>query len=218
MKTDSQLQQDVMAELTWEPAVQSTHIGVEVRGGVVTLAGRVDSYAEKLNAEHAAQRVSGVRAMTSELKVQPLGQRGRADADIASAVEHVLAWSSSLPERAIQVVVEGGWVTLTGQVNWQFQRQAAADSVRHLMGVTGVSDQIALKPSLSAKVVTSDIEAALKRTGIANAKTISVAVHGSDVTLSGTIQSWAERETATRAAWGSPGVDNVVDMLTLAHQ
>lgn len=218
MKTDSQLQQDVMAELEWEPAVQATHIGVEVRGGVVTLAGRVDSYAEKLNAEHAAQRVSGVRAMTSELKVQLVGQSRRTDADIAAAVEHVLAWSSSLPVGAIQAVIDGGWVTLTGQVNWHFQRQAAADSIRHLTGVTGVSDQIALKPSLSAKGVTSDIEAALKRAGIADANKISVAVHGTDVTLSGTINNWAERETATKAAWGSPGVDNVVDMMTLAHQ
>lgn len=218
MKTDSQLQQDVMAELKWEPAVHATHIGVEVRGGVVTLAGRVDSYAEKLNAEHAAQRVSGARAMTSELKVQFVGQSRRTDADIAAAVENLLAWSSSLPEGAIQVVVDGGWVTLTGQVNWHFQRQAAADSIRHLTGVTGVSDQIALKPSRSFKVVTSEIEAALKRTGIADANKISVAVHGTDVTLSGTIQNWAERETATRAAWGSPGVDNVVDMLTLARQ
>ncbi len=220
MKTDSQLQQDVMAELKWEPAVHAARIGVEAKDGVVTLAGQVDSYSEKWNAERAAQRVAGVRAMTTELKVHLTGLSKRTDADIATTVENVLEWTSSLPAGAIQVMVEGGWVTLSGDVDWQYQRQAAADSVRTLMGVTGVSDQISIKPSLplvTAAVVKSDIEAALKRTSIADAKTISVAVHGSDITLSGTVQSWDERRIATNSAWGTPGVRNVVDMITFAH-
>jgi osmotically-inducible protein OsmY len=125
-----------------------------------------------------------------------------------------------MPAGAIQVMVEGGRVTLSGDVDWQYQRQAATDSVRHLMGVTGVSDKISIKPSLppvSTTAVKSDIEAALKRTSIADAKTISVAVHGSDVTLSGTVHSWDERDIATNSAWGTPGVRNVVDMMTLAY-
>lgn len=216
MKTDSQLRQDVSAELKWEPSVHAARIGVEVKDGVVTLAGQVDSYSEKWNAERAAQRVAGVKAMTTELKVHLTGLSKRTDGDVAQAVENVLEWTSSLPAGAIKVMVEGGWVTLSGDVDWQYQRQAATDSVRCLMGVTGVSDQISIKPSVTATAVKSDIEAALKRTSIADARQISVAVHGSDVTLSGTVHSWDERCTATNSAWGTPGVRNVVDMMTLA--
>ena len=217
MKTDDQLQQDVSAELKWEPSIHAARIGVEVKDGIVTLAGEVDSYAEKWSAERAAQRVAGVKAMTTELKVHLTGLSKRTDADIAEAVENVLEWTSSLPAGAVKVMVEGGWVTLSGDVDWQYQRQAATDSVRYLLGVTGVSDQIGIKPSVTATAVKSDIEAALKRTSIADAKQISVAVHGSDVTLSGTVHSWDERNTATNSAWGTPGVRNVVDMMTLAH-
>ena len=217
MKTDSQLQQDVSAELKWEPSIHAARIGVEVKDGVVTLAGQVDSYSEKWNAERAAQRVAGVKAITTELKVHLTGLSKRTDADVAEAVENVLEWTSSLPAGSIKVMVEGGWVTLSGDVDWQYQRQAATDSVRYLMGVTGVSDQISIKPSVTATAVKSDIEAALKRMSIADAKKITVAVHGSDVTLSGTVHSWDERDTATNSAWGTPGVRNVVDEMTLAY-
>jgi osmotically-inducible protein OsmY len=217
MKTDSQLQQDVSAELKWEPSVDSAHIGVEVKDGVVTLSGQVDSYAEKWNAERAAQRVSGANAMATELKVQLPGLSVRSDGDIASSVENVLDWTSALPAGAVKVMVEGGWVTLSGEVDWQYQKQAAMDGIRLLMGVTGVSNQIAIKPSVTASAVKSDIEAALKRTSIADAKKISVEVQGSDVTLAGTVQSWAERETVTNSAWGTPGVSNVVDKMRLSQ-
>lgn len=216
MKTDSQVQQDVMAELKWVPSVHAARIGVEVKDGVVTLAGQVDSFSEKWNAERAAQRVPGVKAMTTELKVHLTGLSQRTDGDIAEAAENVLEWTSSLPDKAIHVKVEGGWVTLSGDVDWQFQREAAADRVRHLMGVTGLSNQIGIKPSVSAQAVKSDIEAALKRTSIADARQISVAVQGSDVTLSGTVHSWDERDTATNSAWGTPGVRKVVDRMTFA--
>jgi osmotically-inducible protein OsmY len=216
MKTDSQLQQDVMAELQWEPSVHAARIGVEVKSGVVTLAGRVDSYDEKWNAERAAQRVAGVRAMTTELKVYLTSLSKRTDADIAEAVESALEWTASLPEGAIQVMVEDGWVTLSGDVDWQFQRRAAIDSVRTLMGVVGVSDLMSIKPSVTATVVKSDIEAALLRSSIAQAKNISVAVYGSDITLSGKVHSLDERHTAINSAWSTPGVRNVVDMMILA--
>ena len=217
MKTDKQLQQDVSAELQWEPSVHAARIGVEVKDGVVTLAGEVDSYSEKWSAERAAQRVSGVNAMATELKVQLTGLSKRTDSDIAKSVENVLEWSTSVPTGAVKVMVEGGWVTLSGAVDWQYQRQSATDSVRHLMGVTGVSDQIAIKPSVSATVVKADIVAALKRTAIADAKKIAVAVNGNEVTLSGTVPNWAERETATNSAWSTPGVHHVVDKMTLAY-
>jgi osmotically-inducible protein OsmY len=216
MKTDSQLQQDVSAELKWEPSVHAARIGVEVKDGVVTLAGQVDTYAEKWNAERAAQRVSGVKALATELKVHLTEQRKRSDGDIAGAVKNALEWSASLPAGAIKVMVEGGWVTLSGDVDWQFQRDAAKDNVRYLLGVVGVSDQIYIKPSVSAIAVKSDIEAALKRTSVADAKKIHVDVQGSDVTLSGAVQSWAERDIATNSAWGTPGVTNVHDKMSLA--
>ncbi len=217
MKTDAQLQQDVMAELKWEPAVHAEQIGVEVKNGVVTLAGEVGSYAEKWHAERAAQRVGGVRALAVEMQVTLSEFGRRSDTDIAASATNILGWTGSLPAGAVKVLVEGGWLTLSGDVEWQYQRQDAADSVRYLLGVTGVSNQIAIKPTLSAGVVKSDIEAALKRRAGADAKTIAVEVQGSDVTLSGTVHSWAERDLATRSAWGSAGVRNVVDNMNLVY-
>jgi osmotically-inducible protein OsmY len=217
MKTDSQLQQDVMAELKWEPSVHAAQIGVAVKDGVVTLAGEVSSYTEKLNAERAAQRVGGVKAMAVEMTIKLSEFGKRTDADIAESAKNILSWTSSLPADAVQVMVEGGWLTLSGNVEWQYQRQDAADSVRFLSGVMGVSNLIAIKPQLSAMVVKSDIEAALKRRAAADAKTIAVEVKGGDVTLTGTVHSWSERDLARRSAWGTAGVRNVVDKMSLVY-
>ena len=217
MKTDSQLQQDVIAELKWEPSVTAPSIGVEVKDGIVTLAGEVSSYAEKLSAESATQRVCGVKALATELKVKLSGSGKRSDADIAKSAESVLAWTTWVPDNAIKVLVENGWVTLSGNVDWQYQKQSATDSVRFLSGVTGVCDQIAIKPTLSVSAVKSDIEAALKRSAVADAKKISVSINGSNVTLTGKVQSWNERETATTSAWGTPGVRSVIDEMTLDY-
>ncbi len=217
MKTDSQLQQDVMAELKWEPSVHAAQIGVEVKDGVVTLSGEVSSHGEKWGAESAAQRVNGVMALAVDLKVKLSAFGKRTDADIAESAKNVLSWTGALPANAVKVMVEGGWMTLSGEVEWQYQRQAAADAVRHLVGVTGVSNQIAIKPALSASVVKSDIEVALKRRAADDAKTIAVDVQGGDVTLTGTVHTWAERELATRSAWGSAGVRNVVDKMSLVY-
>jgi osmotically-inducible protein OsmY len=216
MKTDSQLQHDVSTELKWEPAVQAARIGVEVKDGVLTLTGQVDSYAQKWSAERAAQRVPGVLAMTSELQVQLPGPSQRTDADIAAAVENLLEWTSPVPAGAVQVRVEGGWVTLTGTVGWQYQKRATADSIRNLMGVVGVDDQVGVQPTQPEILVQAAIEAAIERTARADARTIAVAVHGADVTLSGTARSWAGRDAATSSAWRTPGVHHVVDMITLA--
>ncbi|MEO8064070.1 MAG: BON domain-containing protein [Pseudomonadota bacterium] len=217
MKADSQVQQDVMAELKWEPAVHAAQIGVEVKDGVVTLTGEVSNYYEKLSAERAAQRVSGVKALAVEIKVR-LGEFGkRRDADIAQSAKNVLSWNSSMPTDAVKVMVEDGWLTLSGDVEWQFQKLDAADSVRHLLGVIGVSNQINIKPALSATVVKSDIEAALKRSATLDAETIMVAVNGSDVTLSGNVHSWAERDLATNSAWNSSGVRKVIDNMHLVY-
>ena len=217
MKTDSQLQRDVGEELKWEPQVTASQIGVEVKDGVVTLSGEVSSFSEKWNAERAAQRVSGVNALAVDLKVKISGLGARTDSDIARSAENVLEWSTSVPDGAIKVMVEKGYITLTGEVDWQYQRLAATDSVRFLSGVTGVSDQIAIRPSLKVTAVKSDIDNALKRAAIADAKKIHVEIHGADVTLTGKVQNWAERETATTSAWRTPGVQSVIDKMTVEY-
>jgi osmotically-inducible protein OsmY len=217
MKTDAQVQQDVIAELKWEPSVNAAQIGVEVKNGIVTLAGHVASYAEKWDAERAAQRVGGVKALAIELDVTLTGSSKRSDADIARSAESALQWTTFLPKDAVKITVEKGWITITGTVDWAYQRQAAADGVRYLLGVTGVSDQIAIKSSVSSTAVKADIEAALKRRAAVDAQKIRVEVRGADVTLTGTVDSWAERDLARHSAWSTAGVRNVVDNLTFAY-
>ena len=216
MKTDSQIQQDVLAELKWEPSVNAAHIGVEVSDGVVTLAGHVGSYAEKWDAERAAQRVTGVKALAVEMDVKLFSSYKRTDAEIASAANSALQWSTYLPKDHVKVMVEKGWLTLSGKLDWEYQRQTAEGAVRYLMGVTGISNNIALKPKVSVSAVKSDIEAALKRRAVADAQKISVDVNGADVTLSGTVHSWSERDTARNSAWGTPGVHSV-DKMSISY-
>ena len=217
MKTDTQLQSDVIAELSWEPSINSEHIGVEVMDGVVTLAGHVSSYAEKIGAERAAMRVSGVKALAVEMDVRLAGSSTRIDADIAHSVDNVLQWTTYLPKDAIKIKVESGFVTLSGELAWEYQRETAVSAIRYLMGVKGVNDQLVIKPRASAPIVRADIQAALKRRALKDANEISVSVDGSDVTLSGKVHSWSERELATHTAWGSPGVRSVVDHITVAY-
>jgi osmotically-inducible protein OsmY len=217
MKTDTELQQDVIAELAWEPSVHAEQIGVEVKDGVVTLAGHVGSFVEKWEAERAAERVSGVKALAVEMDVTLPGSSKRNDVDIARSARNVLEWSTYRPQHEIKVVVEAGWITLTGEVDWEYQRQAASNSIRGLIGVTGVSDQIVIKPKATVLPIKSDIEAALKRRIHSDAKHISVGVKGADVTLTGTVHSWSERDSARNSAWSTPGVRSVADNLTVAY-
>jgi osmotically-inducible protein OsmY len=216
MKTDAQLQKDVIAQLNWEPAIHATQIGVEVNDGIVTLAGEVATYSEKWYAERAAQRVSGVKALAIEMKVRLDGASRRTDADIAQSARNVLDWTTSVESSAVQVLVEGGWITLSGEVEWQYQKQAATDAVRSLMGVTGVSDQIGIKHKPMASIVKADIDAAIRRSAAQDSSEILVDVRGTDVTLTGRVHSWSERDLATDSAWSSPGVRNVIDKMTLS--
>jgi osmotically-inducible protein OsmY len=217
MKSDGQLQLDINAELAWEPAINSEDITVKVTEGIVTLSGHVGSYAEKIDAEKAALRVSGVKAIAVEMDVRLGGDSTRKDVEIAQSAKNVLEWTTYLPIDTVKVTVENGWVTLSGEVEWEYQRQAAVSAVRYLLGVKGVSDQIVIKAKISAPVVKADIEAALKRRAKKDAQHISVSVSGSDVTLSGHVSSWSERELATSTAWGTPGVRKVVDNITLTY-
>jgi osmotically-inducible protein OsmY len=217
MKSDAQLQQDVIAELKWEPSVYASAIGVEVKNGIVTLAGEVNSYSEKRRAELATLHVEGVKGLAVDLKIKIPGVGNRSDADIAHSVEQVLRWTANVPEDRVKVMVENGWVTLSGDVDWQYQKDAAKTAVHDLEGVRGIKNDIAIKPSVSSRAVKSDIEAALKRRAIRDAKNISVLVQGADVTLTGTVHSWSERELAENSAWNSPGVQNVIDKITVVR-
>lgn len=217
MKTDEQIQQDVMAQLLWDPAIQATQIGVQVKEGVVSIAGQVASYTEKLHAERAARSVAGVRALAVEITVKLIGTDQRTDAELAQSALNALDWTASLEPDSVKVQVEGGWITLSGEVAWQHQRQAAADAVRHLIGTVGVGNQVAIRHKPEARIVKAEIEAAIERGIRDDVKQILVQISGTDVILSGRVQSWSERDLATAAAWNCPGVVNVVDNMTLAY-
>lgn len=216
MKSDHQIQLDVLAELNWEPSVSASDVGVSVKDGIVTLSGHVKSYAEKWHAEQAAQRVIGVKALAIELEVTLEGSSIRNDVDIARSAENVLEWLI-LPKNAVKVVVEKGWITLSGALNWEYQRLIASTAVRYLMGVTGVSNQIAIKSGVNSTMVKSDIEAALKRSATAVAQKVNVEVKDDSVTLTGSVHNWSERELVKNSAWGTPGVHHVVDKMTIAN-
>jgi osmotically-inducible protein OsmY len=216
MKTDAQLQQDVMTELQWDPALHAAEIGVQVHDGAVTLTGEVSSFLEKLHAETAAQRVAGLRALVTEITVKLSAFGRRTDADIAGSAVHALHWTEGLPPEAVQVLVENGWIVLTGTVAWQYQREAAAESVRHLWGVVGLSNQIVIEPAHAADASKAGIEAALRRRAPAQLRRLKVEVIGDDVILSGSVPTWADRDLATHAAWSSPGVRRVTNHIAIA--
>lgn len=215
MNTDAQLQQDVLAELAWEPAVHAAAIGVEVSDGVVTLSGHVGSFVEKWEAQEAAQRVAGVKALAVEIAVALPGDGRRTDADIARAAKNVLEWSSYWPQERIKVTVEGGWITLSGELDWEYQRAAAATAVRPLMGVVGVIDQIVLAPPADRALRKTGIEAAIQRRIHAGSNQVVVGVSGGAVTLTGTVRSGWERQAARDCAWRAPGVHQVHDRLRI---
>jgi osmotically-inducible protein OsmY len=217
MKNDVDLQRDVFDELKWEPAVHSTDIGVIVKDGVVTLEGVVDSYPEKWAAERAAKRVSGVKALALELEVKLPGFGRQTDADIAEAAENALKWDVLVPQDRIKVTVEKGFLTLEGQVDWEFQSSAAKRAVQYLTGVNGVANAITVKPNVAPIDVKAKIEAALKRNAILDAQQIKVQADGGKVTLRGNVRSWAERDEAEAAAWAAPGVNEVTDFIAVTY-
>jgi osmotically-inducible protein OsmY len=218
MKTDQQLKLDVIAELSWEPAVNAYQIGVEVKDGIVTLAGHVSSFTEKWEAERATQRVAGVKGLAVEMDVTLPGMSNRTDADIARSVENTLQWLSYLPSDAVKVMVENGWVTLSGEVDWNYQRLNAADVVRDLIGVRGLTENIGIKSkAVPTSGIKADIEAALRRRLDSNLQDITVAVHDGDVTLTGRVQSLWDRQRARELAWSAAGVQHVNDDLRITY-
>jgi osmotically-inducible protein OsmY len=217
MKTDTQLQNDVMAELKWNTSINATKIGVEVDKGVVTLSGHVDNYGQKWSAERAAQKVCGVKALAVEIEVVLAGSDNRSDTEIARTAENVLEWTTNWPKNQVKVMVEDGWITLSGELDYEYQRKMATTAVRHLMGVNGVSNQITIKPFLSSSTVKSDILAALKRRALTDAEEIIVTVDGGKVNLSGVVHSWSERDMVSDSVWNTPGVTNVNDNISVAY-
>jgi len=215
MKTDLQLQRDILDELQWEPSIDAAEIGVTVDGGIVTLTGRVTTYTEKLAAERAAQRIAGVKAVANDVEVNFNGTAERTDADIAKLAVDTLKWRALIPEDRVKVAVSKGWVTLEGQVDWQYQRAAAEDAVRPLLGVRGVINDIVVKPRASASDVKTRIEAAFRRSAEVDAKKVRIEAHGGKVTLHGDVRSWSERQEAERTAWAAPGVSSVENQIAV---
>ncbi len=215
MSQDSSLQQAVTAELGWEPSIIAAHIGVTAENGIVTLSGHVNSFVQKHAAEDAARRVKGVRAVAEEIEVRLEFDAKRGDDDIATAAINRLAWDMSVPRDAIKVKVEKGWVTLTGTVEWHYQKVAAASAIRPLMGVTGVSDQVTLRPRVSTGNISDDITHALHRSWFFDPDTIKVTASGGDIKLTGYVTSWHDRQVAAETAWAAPGATSVVNDLTV---
>jgi osmotically-inducible protein OsmY len=213
-KTDSDVKRDVINELTWDPSVNSTDVKVSTQDGIVTLRGTVPHFIEKLAAEQAAARVGGVKAVADELDVKTIFDKS--DEEIAQAALTALKWNYSVPDD-VKVTVEKGWITLNGQADWDYQRNAAKDSVSHLMGVVAVTNNITLKMQVQPADVKTRIEEALKRSAEAEGRKISVSVTGNQVTLTGNVHSYAEMDDARDAAWMAPGVSKVENNLVISQ-
>lgn len=213
---DMTLRQDILDELEFEPSIDASNIGVTVTDSIVTLSGHVGSYAQKAIVEDVVGRVKGIRGIAEEIEVRLPGAVGTSDDEIVSRALNTLTWSTLIPAGKVQVKVEKGWLTLTGTLEWSYQKTGAADAVRHLAGVVGVSNLIELRPRLSPVDVKHKIEGALRRSAAIEADAIQVKVAGNRVTLEGNVRAWHERRVAEQAAWSTPGVTAVEDHLTVS--
>jgi osmotically-inducible protein OsmY len=216
MKTDAELQHDVMDELKWEPTIRAAEIGVGVTDGVVTLSGYVDSFYKKWAAERAAARVFGVKAVAEELKVRLPSSLKRPDEDLALAVVNVLEWNVLVPHDRIKVQVRDGLVTLSGEVDWGYQKFAAEDAVRYLMGIVWFNNQITVKPTVKPQELKDKIVSAFQRNALLDSRRITVETRGGKVILRGSVRSWGERAEAQWAAWAAPGISEVENNIIIS--
>ncbi|HUJ59038.1 MAG TPA: BON domain-containing protein [Kofleriaceae bacterium] len=215
MKSDQQLKHDVENELRWEPSVDEAHIGVSAKDGIVTLSGHVPTFGEKYGAEQAAKRVLGVTALANELDVKLAVGGPITDEDIARSCRNALRAYAAVPEDRLRLVVNNGWVTIEGMVDWQYQKNAAEEAIRHQPGVRGIANGIQLVARASVVEVKDKIEEAFKRSAEIDSKRISVEVCAGKVVLRGEVHSWSERNEAQRAAWSAPGVMEVQNDLVV---
>ena len=216
MKSDTEIERDVREELKWDPDLDATDIAVSVKNGVVTLTGFTRSYTDRLEAELAAKRVAGVHAVANDIEVRLPAIDQRPDPDIAR--DAVAALKSELPisHDRIKIIVKDGWITLEGAVEWQYQKTAAENAVRHVRGVKGVTNVISVKPKVEATDIKRKILDAFKRNAEVDANRITIETHGSEVILKGTVRSWIEREEAERVAWSAPGITHVEDRIVVS--
>lgn len=215
MKTDIQIQKDVMDELKWQPFLNSSEIGVAVKDGIVTLSGKVDSYSKKLSAERAAKKVVGVKAVAEDIQIGVSPAYSKTDTEIAEAVLNALKWHTSVPDDKIKIKVENGSVTLEGDVEWEYQRLSARTAIQNLSGVRSVINLLTLKPKLNPIELEHKIELAFRRNATIDASKIDVSTIGNKVILTGKVRSFAESEDAEDVAWAAPGVYTVENKLKI---
>jgi osmotically-inducible protein OsmY len=218
MKKDIEIQEDVISQLKWEPFLKASDIGVVVKNGIVTLSGTVANYSQKLAAERAAKKVTGVRGIAEDIQIGVSPVFRKNDTEIAESVLNALKWHSAVPEEKVKVKVEDGIVTLEGEVEWEYQRSSAKDAVDHLLGVRNVVNNISVKPKVSVADIKNKISAAFHRTATIEADRISVEVVGNKVILEGKVRSYAEKEDAMDAAWAAPGITTVENNLELVSE
>jgi osmotically-inducible protein OsmY len=215
-RTDQEIQKDVLEELKWDPRVKPNEIGVSVSNGVATLTGFVDSYLKKWAAEEAAHKVKGVRAVANDIEVKLPGSAERTDPEIADAVSRAIEWDTFIPADRVEVTVSKGWVTLDGELEYQYQKEDAERAARRVTGVRGLTNLIRVKPGKpSPSDLKKKIEDALVRSAETDADRISVEVRGSTVVLKGTVRSYAEKQEAARVAWSAPGVTSVENQISV---
>ena len=215
MNDDEQLQSDVLDELLWDPSINTTNVEVEADNGTITLSGSIGSYTELYAAERDARRVRGVVSVVDELEVRLPPAYERTDADLAGAAKDALRWNVLVPSEGISVTADDGRLTLMGEAEYQYQRQAAYDAVRFLIGVKSVNNQIRMMPRVSTEEVQARIEQALVRNAETDARNISVEADAGTVTLRGIVHSWAEHDAAVQVAWAAPGVREVENELSV---
>jgi osmotically-inducible protein OsmY len=217
MKTNENLQKDVQDAIKWEPLLNAAEIGVTAKDGVITLTGTVDSYAKKLEAERAAKNVAGVNAIVEKIDISFGSSFKKNDNQIAAEVLNALRWNWEVPNDKVKVKVEKGWVTLEGELKWNFQKEAAKKAIKSLLGLTGITDHITIKSETYHDVEKEEIEDALSRNWSINDSNIHVKVNGTRITLTGTVNSWYQKDEAARIAWNAPGVWNVDNELVVEY-